>query len=78
MIIISSLFVGIASFLLIYLISKFKETKRTLISIYIVISLLLYASQYYFRYGEHSGLNSVAFFVANGSLLILGPFLFYL
>lgn len=76
MIIISSLFVGIASYLLIYLISKFKETKRTLISIYIVISLLLFASQYYFRYGEHSGLNRAAFFVANGSLLILGPLLF--
>lgn len=76
MIIISSLFVGIASFLLIYLISKFKETKKTLIGIYIVISLLLFASQYYFRYGKHSGLNRVAFFVANGSLLILGPLLF--
>lgn len=76
MIIISSLFVGIASFLLIYLISKFKETKKTLIDIYIVISLLLFASQYYFRYGEHSAINRVAFFVANGSLLILGPLLF--
>ena len=76
MIIISSLFVGIASFLLIYLMSKFKQTKKTLIGIYIVISLLLFASQYYFRYGEYSGLNRVAFFVANGSLLILGPLLF--
>ena len=76
MIIISSLFVGIASFLLIYLISKFKETKKTLIGIYIVIRLLLFASQYYFRYGEHSAINRVAFFVANGSLLILGPLLF--
>jgi len=75
MILISSLFVGIASFLLIYLMSKFKETKKQLISIYIIISLLLFASQYYFRYGEHSGLNRIAFFVANGLLLILGPLL---
>lgn len=76
MIIFSSIFVGIGSLLLIYAMSKFKETKRQLISIYIIISLLLFASQYYFRYGEHSGLNRIAFFVANGSLLILGPLLF--
>lgn len=76
MILISSLFVGIASFLLIFLLSKFKETKRLLIIVYTVISLVLFASQYYFRYGEHSGINRLAFFVANGSLLILGPLLF--
>lgn len=75
MIITSFVFVGIASFLLIYLMSKFKETKKRLIGVYIVISFLLFASQYYFRYGEHSGLNRIAFFVANGLLLILGPLL---
>ena len=77
MLLLSSVFVGLASTLLIYLIKRYKSVRTTYISIYLFIFLLIVGSHYYQFYGTNENILIYTLFTSSTLFFLLGPILYF-